>query len=393
MVFTQGLLSATILTITCALIGGLHRASSEDIGIARHELLLVKVRPRLTQHIDPVSGLDNREARWRDYDRALTRLRELPGVADATVGRWPISDREEPVDTTILADGRQESAVLQVLPVGPRYLQVVGAHLLLGTDLDLASRDFGVGAEPVVVDRSLADRLWPDGTALGRSFTLARENATFVVAGVTRDVRRGVTPSHRAGTVFRRTSLRADDGTTGVTLVVRGHTATALDAEAVLQTLTALFPDPAVIDIRRVDDVLKATQSEEHMAARVFAWYGVTSAGLAAVAVHGTILMVVRRRRRDLAIRLALGAERGALRRGVIGQLMAPLVCAVAVGVVAGAGVMQLLATLLPALTPAPALPVAALVGLAVLGGAGLAGVLASRQIGRGAPVELLRQD
>jgi len=56
--------------------------------------------------------------------------------------------------------------------------------------------------------------------------------------------------------------------------------------------------------------------------------------------VHGTILMVVRRRRRDLAIRLALGAER--------------------------------------------ALPVAAFVGLTVLGGAGLAGVLASRQIGRG---------
>jgi predicted permease len=247
------------------------------------------------------------------------------------------------VEHALTTSALPPAALLDVLP----FVSVSTARVRLGDqpqsvqDLDLAPMSasafavLGIGltdgrvysddtAGEVVVNQTAARRLWPDGSALGR--TLVYDKQTYTVVGVARDV-------HYASRERIRPMLHLPAGTTRQfpAVVLRG------DARTVTAQVTALIHrlDPqAVVNARSLSDRIASGLGDERLGAQA-AWAGGALAlALATFGVFGVFSYVVEERRREIGIRVALGAERGAVLRAIFRPARRSVLAGLGIGLV-----------------------------------------------------------
>ena len=340
------------------------------------------------------------------FARLLDRLRAVPGVrAAAAVSHLPMGGNEG--DWTVDVEGREErpgeaklSPDFAIATEG--YFETIGIPLLEG-------RAFGPGdaatAPPaVVVSRRLADALWPGVSALGRRMRPAgppgRESPWMTVVGIAGDVRAdalGAEPRPTYYMLDRQFPHMVGGTVRDMAVVVRAacdgtSCRPASLGSAVRRAVNELEPDLAVANLRPLRTVVAATVGRQRFAAAVLALFGASALLLAVVGVYGVLASSVTRRRREMGIRLALGARAGQVRGLVVRSGLA----------LAGAG---LLAGLLAALLGAPLLgtvlydvsatdPVTFAGTVLLLGGAALAASwVPARRATRVDPAEALRPD
>ena len=274
---------------------------------------------------------------------------------------------------------------VQVSAVDAGYFDVLGIPIRAGRAF--TDRDDAVAPKVVIVNETLAKRLWPDGSALGRTFGFHGDRV--LVIGVARDSKYGTLAERTPAYVYLPLS-QADRPDRK--LIVRTAVDPAPLARAIRETVRTLdpaIPQPTVTMLRQEMGIVLFPQ---RIAATVTGVLGAVGLLLAGVGLYGLIAFSVSRRTREIGVRVALGAQRGDVLGMVVREGMWLAGIGVAVGVALAAAATRLIVGFLFDVSPLDALTFAGMSAVFVAV-ALLASYLPARRAAATDPLTALRSE
>ena len=318
-------LTVTLLTVTGLLGTSLLRLLDVDYGFTTDRVLSVSVALPPSRYADDRSRIDA-------FDRITAGVKSLPGVRSvSTTSLLPM--RGEGQVNFVVAAGtnvpRSEQPSANFRFVGPEYFSALQLPVQRGRMFSLADRDSG-RPMPAVVSTSLAERLWPGQDALGREFSRGIDGeAGFEVIGIAADAR--TTSLERTPPLMVYLPYWWRTRTT-LSLLVKTDVEPLTLAPSIRRALDQIDPEIAIGDTRPLQRAVDAATAGRRYQARLFVVFGAVALLIATVGVYGVTAYGVSRRRREMNIRVALGARRG----DVLALLMQQSLYAVIPGVIAG---------------------------------------------------------
>jgi predicted permease len=339
-----------------------------------------------------LNGYD--EAGGRVFYRALlARAAALPGVIRASLAT-PVPLEFYSSEETVFVDGELDSSgrprggpVLSSV-VSPGYFETMRTRLLDGRDFSDADE---AGTTPVaVVNETMAKRLWPGTSALGRPLRVGAADAPPVsVVGVVQDGKyREVTETPQA---FLYLPL-GQRYVPSATLVVRTAGEPLSAVSAVRGVVRSLDPVLSLEDVKTLEALVVGRAMLPYRIASGFAGVlGVVAVALAVMGLYGLVAFVVSQRMREIGIRMALGATAGSTAAMVVGWGIRLAGTGILIGLVAAFGLGRLLSSLI-GVSPADSLAFggAALLLMAI---AAAASYLPARRAARLDPTVTLKRD
>ena len=285
------------------------------------------------------SGYD--ESRGRVFFRdILRRLGELPGVQSVTLGRLVPLTYGGANSTNLRIEGYQpradEEMMVRFNSVGPDYLKTMGIRLISGRDFTL--RDDERTAPVVIVNATMARRYWGDRSPLGARVRVWGQDATVV--GVAGDGKYQ-SLSEPPQPFFFVPILQFYVGDAVI------HLRTAASPESLAPTLrdkvAQMDPSLPLMGVRSLEEASKVSTFVQRLAASFLGLFGLIALLLATVGLSSLVRYAVRQRRRELGVRLALGAPPLALARMVVAQGLGLTLLGLVAGLAAAFGVTRFL--------------------------------------------------
>jgi predicted permease len=252
------------------------------------------------------TDIEDPAARVAFYETLFDRLEALPGVASAgATTRVPL---REGGAARVVVGGRGEAEAfdVDVRRASRGYFRTLGIPAVRGRSFTAEDR---LGSAGVALVNETAERLlWPGETAPGQRVRLARagESAPWLtVVGVVGDVRHSGFESEPRPELY----LSLEQGPPfGPSLVVRTAGDPLALAEPIRRAVHALSPDSVVLDVTSLETTLAASTAPRRWAASILIAFGALAAALAFVGVYATVSHVLTGRRREMAVRMTLGA-------------------------------------------------------------------------------------
>jgi putative ABC transport system permease protein len=282
------------------------------------------------------------------HEELLTRLRALPGVESAALTSSMPLEQGAP-GTTFEVEGHatepgQLPPMLHYRRVSPGFLKTMGIHLLAGRTL--VPSDLNDGAGHVVVDRTIADRFWPGQDAVGKQLRPLNDTTHwYTVEGVVGKVLdAGVRQEPKPLVYFPMASPDGDRGWAVrlPTYVLRVRNPAAL-AASVRSTVWSVDPDMPVADVRSGGDLVAASVIQLSFTMFTLGIAALLALVLGAVGLYGVLSYSVAQRTQEIGVRMALGAERGAVMRMVVGDGARITAIGLLVGLAGAAALTRLL--------------------------------------------------
>ena len=278
--------------------------------------------------------------------------------------------------------------------VDHRFFHTLGIPLLEGRGF--VREDIGGETTSVVVSRRLAEKLWPGGSALGQRLRGGRPVESgeaddwLTVIGVVADVRHRTlvdgpeTPRDPdlylplAATSFRNLAV-----------AVRGASVGAPSAATLRTVIEQLDPQVPVYAVTDMAALVARRTGRARFSATMMSAFATISLLLATIGVYGTVSFAVAQRTREIGIRMAVGATRGAVLRLLLGEGMKLVLVGSTIGAVAALAMVRLLRSQLVSTSPTD--PMSFLVAiLLVSAAAGFACALPARRASRLDPARVL---
>jgi predicted permease len=327
--------SVALLTSSGLLIRAMWRVQAIDPGFAVAAVLTM-------QTALPSPRYDNPARRADFYRRVTEGVRALPGVeAAAYTSGLPmiltggLTRVVVPGDVERFDDSQNASLRL----VTPQFFSSLGIPLRLGRDVsDTDTRDRPLVA---VVGESLARRHWPAADPIGRTFTTRGQTRTVV--GVVGDINvRGL--ERRSEPQLYLPADQPWDGIGGLyvpkDLIVKTSREDPALVAAIREIVRQVDPEQPISNVRMLSEVLGDQTATRRAQLRVLGSLAALALLIAAAGIHGLLAFTVAQRDREIGVRLALGANRGAVAR----MIMSEGVRLAVIGVAAGAFVAYLAA-------------------------------------------------
>ncbi len=340
---------------------------------------------------------DDPRQRVAFLDRALDRLASLTGVETVGATSHLPASRSGWETVRLEAEGRParpgEEPRTTRYAVSREYLETLDVSVTAGRPF--TASEVLDGGEVAIVSESLAAHLWPGEDPLGRRLRTVGEEETGpwrTVVGIAGHVDPGHSMVDSGGRP--RSQLYVPYGAEPaamVTLALRSDADVASLAPAVRSELRRVDPGVPVSEVLPIERAIEKVQWVSRYFGRLFTLYAAIALLIAALGVYGITADSVSRRRREMGIRIALGARPGDLLRQVLVRHGLRLgVLGVAIGLVAALPLARFLSSMLYRVSASdPA--VFAGVGLLLAAMAGLASYLPARQAARVDPIETLR--
>ncbi len=287
------------------------------------------------------------------------RLNALPGVELAAAAYWlPIHVGDGlPFQIVGRETDKDHMYGSRWMSVSPGYLQLFGIPVLRGRDFN--ENDSASAPTVALVNETLAKLYWPNGDAVGHQIAISKglgpglNETTPTIVGIVAD-------SHNAGLdrpadplVMMPIAQVTDAYTISYSNVqpllwvvrMRGdpHSAIGQIAEQ-LRLASGGFP---VAHVRTMDEVMGSSTARQRFNMLLLTIFGAVALALAAIGVYGLMAYSVAQRNQEIGIRMALGADRPAIRRLVVWSGMRLAIAGIAVGVVAAFALTRLMATFL----------------------------------------------
>ncbi|MEM9595178.1 MAG: ADOP family duplicated permease [Acidobacteriota bacterium] len=287
------------------------------------------------------------------YTKVLERLRALPGVAAAGGSNVIPNDGEMDfsLGSVLEREGDtpemlRNAAPIRVIRTSANYFDVAGIPIVAGRGLRETDR---LGSLRVaVVGQATARRLWPGESPIGKRFRRPTPEGSakwITVVGVAGDV-------HYAG-LDRTPPLAAYvsynqivAGSFNFVVRARGGDPAAL-TEAVQRAVWEVDPQVGVYSVRTMERVLAGSYWQHRLWGGVLAVFAALALALAAVGIYGVMAQVVGERRREIGLRIALGARPGAVLAWVERRVILLAATGALVGVLASLGLARSLHALL----------------------------------------------
>jgi predicted permease len=331
--------------------------------------------------------------RLRDLqERIIAELRALPGVTSSSLALLlPISgggwDGDVFVEDYTHAPDEDETSHLNA--VGPEFFKTLGTPVLLGREF--SERDAPEAPKVAVVNETFARYYFKGRSPIGRWISLeGRDRDRVQIVGVVKNVKYQSLRQEFPRTVYFA-ALQSRDGPDWHTFAVR---------------TTRPGDMPGAIDaaLRRIDKGLRAEELKtleqhvarsiltERMLATLAGFFGALGLLLAAVGIYGVMAFQVARRRKELGIRLALGAAPRRVIAMVLGQTVVLVAAGCAIGAAGALALTRIADKMLFGIRPSDP-PTFALACVVLLAAALIAAYLPGRTVSRVSPVETLRCD
>ncbi len=376
-------LSIVLLVGAGLMLRSLFALRATDPGFRPQGVLAVDVEPPYPKYRDDPVVL----ALW---DRVLARVSALPGVvAVGAVDILPMSGDYNSIGFTVVgrpAPAAGQGPSVETRVVTPGYFAAAGIGLRRGRLLRAADRTLPVG----VVDEAMARRFFPGEDPIGHRLTLRQQD--WEIVGLVGNVRQLTLAEPPQPTLYLPRAEAQPFASAGGTLLLRSDRDPAALAAAASLAVRELDPDLVIADARPLARVVAASAARARLQAVLLAAFAALALVLGCVGVYGLVNGSVLARRRELAIRGALGAERRRLLRLVLGRGLLPVAVGGVAGVLAALAASRLLAGLLYGVRPAdPWTFVAAPALLAAV--ALLAAWLPARRAASTDPVRVLREE
>lgn len=327
------------------------------------------------------------------HDRVLEQLGALPGVVSVgSTTNLPLTGRGSKQPFAI--EGRpappvSEQPLAQTRYVSPDYFRAMGIPLRQGRPLDERDRD---GApQVVIISEAMARRFWPGQNPVGQRLTASfhLQQGPREIVGVVGDVKSNGLDDDAAATMYLpfRQAPRP-----WITFVAR----TAADPQSIVrpasQAVYAVDQEQALTSVRTMEQVLTESLSGRRFNMTLLMTFAALALALAAVGVYGVMNYSVMLRRRELGIRIALGARALDVLRLVLGQGLVLTLIGVGVGMVGAYALTRLMAGLLYGVAATDLLTFGSVSGVLIIVGL-LASFLPARRATKVDPMIALRSE
>lgn len=323
-------LSVTLLVVTMLFVASFVRVLNADRGFVPERVLAVDLAL-------PAVRYGAEAVRQDAYDRLLPAIQALPGVETATTtSMLPL--RGQGQINFIASEGQSlRAADLSLLPsanfrfVAPEFFRTLGIAIRLGRSFTNAEREPNRPA-PALVSEPTAARLWPGQNPLGKRFSRGIPGEQgFEVVGVAADAHTTALDRAEPLMVYVPSWWRSRPSTS---LLIQTTVDAASVLPAVRRAVREIDPEIAVGDARPLNELVDASMAGRRHQTQLFAAFASVALFIAAVGVYAVMSFTVSRRRREMNIRVALGAPR----QRVIGQMLRQGMTPVLVGIAAGIG-------------------------------------------------------
>jgi macrolide transport system ATP-binding/permease protein len=315
------------------------------------------------------------------WAEAVDRLRALPGVKSVAITNYlPLTPLPQ---TCAASNGDPISSTSSIISSG--FFDTMRVPILAG-------RDFrSTEPQPVaIVNEAMAKRLWPGGNALGKRIELGcRRKTSAEIVGIARDLR-FVSVGEPAKPHAYLPFARSEDGYQ--TILVETTSGSGPLAEPVRKTIVATNPSARVYAVNTLADWVDRSFWQIRWEVSVLSAFAVLALILSAAGLYGMISYHVTLRRREIGVRMAVGARSGDVFRLILRQGLSTTLIGIAIGLVLSAAVARLMTKLLYGVSPTDPVTFAA-VALLWLLVASAACFFPAHRASKVDPMEVLRNE
>lgn len=322
LVVAQMALSLVLLVGAGLFLRNLSAATRADKGFVSDGVLMASVDPELQGY--------NRGRSEEFYSRLLTRLRALPGVQAVGMTTSPplgLMTADRGVQIPGYTPAENENMSIDYAMISPGYVESLQIPITAGRAIE--ARDDRTSTRSVVVNEQFVARFWPEGNAIGRIVRAGGQDWTVV----------GVVPTGK----YRRLGEpptpflffpQAQDWRGQMVVLVRTQGDPLALIPALRAEVAALDADLPVSDVQAMSQHLGLALLPARLAGTTLGVFGLLGLLLAAVGMYGVMSYAVTQRTREIGIRMALGAARGAVVSMVMRQGLAMVGLGAAIGLV-----------------------------------------------------------
>jgi len=344
---------AVILVIGAALlVRTVYNLTQTDAGFDRSRLVTFSMTL-------PMANSDP-DTRAQAYQRILDRLRELPGILGAAAMSGLPPDRKPdaiatPIGNYVSEDGKQSEVIDYYQFVMGGYFRTIGIPIVAGRGFE--PTDNASQGKVAVVNEALAKRLWNGQNPLGQRLRPpagtfgGNEDSWHTVIGVARDVRqRGI--EHPAGTELYLSLDQHGVSPPSMNIVMRTTLPPAALTASIERAVKEVDAAVPIVRLRGMDEVFAESIRRPRLLAQLLTAFALLALLLAAIGTYGVLSYMVAERRREIGIRVALGAARSQVLAQFLKQGMQVTGLGLAIGLGGALALNRMMAALLFGVQP-----------------------------------------
>jgi putative ABC transport system permease protein len=373
-----------LLSGAALLIESIRTLVGRDLGFTTRNIAMVRVTllPPRYKTVPP------RTAYLQELER---QVRAVPGVAAVAFSTAPPLGKPYTGGVAVEGSTSNELVAATYRIVTEEYFQTIGIPLVEGRGFD--AHDVASAPRVTIVNRTMARRLWPGESAIGKRLRTDMEGKRapwLTVVGVVGDTRHWGPASEPAPEHYVPYAQMAPMAW-GMTLVVR----TSIPVDRVVPAIRARMRpiDPAIPpDVRPLEAQIDQTALAWRLPTSIVGIFGAVALVLAMLGIYTVFAFLVAQRTREIGVRMALGATGGAVLRATVHDALRVTLAGIAVGSLGAYWLTGFARTFLFAGTPVDVRPLAVAV-VVLMATAALAAYVPARRAARVDPTVTLRAD
>lgn len=387
LVVLQVALSLVLVVGAGLMLSTFFRLETLDAGFEREHILLASVDLR--------NGHYPRERRSAVYREMLERLRALPGVRSASASDLtPISGYAWNEDLQIegyVSKGREDTLVWFNL-VSDRYFETLGTDLIAGRDFN--SHDTPESTKVAIVNQAVAKRFFAGQNPIGKRYRTEEGNKMgdwAEIVGIVKDAKYEGLREKVLPTAYVPVSQEAKPNQT-LTFELRVAAGAPSALISAVKSAIADVNRDVSLQFKTLAVQVDESLARERLLATLSGFFGALALMLAMIGLYGVMSYNVARRRNEIGIRMALGAEQSRVLRMVLREVAILIVVGLAIGLATAIGTTRFVESFLYGMKPNDPWTLFLSAGVLALVAA-LAGFLPARRASRLDPMTALREE